>query len=361
MKKKIIIINGILLFVFVCFISFSFLPTNAAEIDQSKEKYVAAKSGLNLRSGPGKISKVITLIPFGAMVTIEKSEGNEIFLDGRYGKWVNVKHGNKTGWVFSGFLCDFKPDTAIKTIDEYYRKSLRGYENNSEHPYEYDGVIIKNILDNYVVLDVLKYPFGEQPRSDAVWRYDVKQKKFLMVFDKGGRDRIHILYLDKDKYPDLLVDGSCCMSMILDFYLGSGNGFILVDGFSRYDSYSSYALGSCADMEVACDERGYDDQTEDATISFHRFNCSKRKFEKYAESKLIESNGIIVSIDLNNVSVVIRDNEYSKGVSYKFYKSFESGWQADDLKKRNLQNGDNVSFGYVTIEGKKIILRISKK
>ena len=99
MKKKNLIVSATA--VLICFISFLVLSTHNVYAAESNEKYVAAKSGINLRSDAGKSSKVITLIPFGSKVTVEKSEGNEIFLDGRYGKWVNVKYGDKTGWVFS--------------------------------------------------------------------------------------------------------------------------------------------------------------------------------------------------------------------------------------------------------------------
>ena len=115
MKKK-ILTNAIIT---ICFISLLVLSTHSVDAASGDEKYVAAKSGLNLRSGPDKSSKVITLIPLGAKVTINKYDGDEIFLDEKYGKWANVKYGAKTGWVFSGYLCDFRPDAVIKAAANY--------------------------------------------------------------------------------------------------------------------------------------------------------------------------------------------------------------------------------------------------
>ena len=166
MKKKIILVSsaaataivltGLILFLLLVNV------THEEEIIETGDKYIAAKSGLNLRSGLNKSSKVIITIPFGAMVTVEKSEGGEIFLDGGYGKWVNVKFGNKTGWVFSGFLCDFEPNAAIKVVADFYRDKYRK-DKLSDHSDYYYGLLanfkdneasIKNIINNYIVLEI---------------------------------------------------------------------------------------------------------------------------------------------------------------------------------------------------------------
>jgi len=136
MKKKIILISSVTVITAAGLILFLVLsksktyeekeiPGIIQDTIKPNDKFVAAKSGLNLRSDSDKSSKIITLIPFGTKVAIEKSDGNEIFLDGRYGKWVNVKFANKIGWVFSGFLCDFKPDTVIKPAAAFYRDKYR--------------------------------------------------------------------------------------------------------------------------------------------------------------------------------------------------------------------------------------------
>ena len=129
----------------------------------------------------------MTLIPFGAKVTIEKSEGNEIFLDGRYGKWVNVKYGNNKGWVFSGFLCNFKPDIVIKPVADFYREKYRKeYKSLEEYKwfgsFEDSEVTIKNIIDNYIVLNIPMPSLNEDWKGDVVWGYEGNKNFFLKSF-----------------------------------------------------------------------------------------------------------------------------------------------------------------------------------
>jgi len=79
MNKKIILIgSAIVLSGIILFLILSNNTINATEIIESKDKYAAATTGLNLRLGPDKSSKLISVIPFGTKVTIEKSEGDEI-------------------------------------------------------------------------------------------------------------------------------------------------------------------------------------------------------------------------------------------------------------------------------------------
>ena len=375
--KKIILISSISI-VLVCFISFLILSTHGVNAAGGEDKYVAAKSGINFRSGPDKSSKVITTILFGSKVTIEKSEGNEIFLDGAYGKWVNVKFGNKTGWVFSGFLCDFKPDTIIKPAADFYRNELSIYSKGDwpSHYKEFSHfkdskVSIEYIIDNYIVLQV---PFfitdGELWESYVVWKYDAKQKNFFEVYSKGGFNTTHLLYLDNDKYLDLVVEYECCSIISLEIFLGSENGFIkvydlpdeLMGGVFFY-----LMVGHCGDTEFASSNIDGPEETGNEAMYHFRFNCDKSKVEKYAESKIIKSSGIITSIDWENMSIAIKDNIDLKGEAYKFsdmYKYYDKnsvfGKHIESLKK-DLQKGKDVSFSYETIDGKKIILDIRIK
>ena len=356
--KKIILISSISI-VLVCFISFLILSTHSVNAAGGEEKYVAAKSGINLRSGPTKSSSVVTLIPFGSRVTIEKSEGNEIFLDERYGKWVNVKFGNKTGWVFSGFLCDFKPDAIIKIAADYYRDEYR----NSTLPKEFtnfkdSAVSIESILDNFIILKVPTTDgvSGEMERNNVVWGYDGKEKKFFEVHNVGRWNILHLLYLDKDKYPDMVVVHGCCNSIYVDIFLGRQNGFSKIfGGYSNDDWYMT--IGSCGDMEFAYTNINYNEKTDDRTISFFRFNCNNGAVEQYGESKVFETEGIISSIDLKKMSIELIDKKDSKERSYKIYKPYAS---EDGESLNNLQMGDNVSFSYASIDGKRIVFSIQK-
>jgi len=381
MNKKLTLISGISVFALFCSVLFSVPLKNtvaAEEIDGSKEKYIAAKSGLNLRSDPGKSSKIVTLIPFGSKVSVEKSDGNEIFLDGRYGKWVNIKFGDKTGWVFSGFLCDFEPDTVIKIVNNYYKEQCKksygalkfGDKEYCAFLFENNKVFIKDILDNYIVIEVPVFPAGETPANDVVWRYDAKKKRIFKVYDELSRGPKYLFYLDNDKYPDLVVGGSCCSSMAVDFYLGSENGFTKVADFAGWEDHSYYTFGLCGDTEIACSERNDNYETEEikyTPVFYYRFNCDKRKFEKYAESKMVYLAGVVKSVDWGNMSVVIKNKEDGKDTSYKFsnkYKFYDKthyfGEHIESLKK-NLRTGKDVSISYVVINGEKMIEYIDLK
>jgi len=370
MKKKILLIGGV--FVLFCFITFLVLlkdSVSGAEIEVSKDKYIAAKSGLNLRSEPGKSSKIVSSIPFGSKVTVEKSDGDEIFLDGRYGKWVNVKYDNKTGWVFGGFLCDFKPDKIIKPAADFYRSKYRdkfckGAKDctdefaNELANFPDDYVYVDNIIDNYIHL---KIPTSVRNEAnllhpiDVVWRYDVKQNKFFEVYNFGYRDsNSHFFYLDNDKYPDMVVQFSWYDNSGIHIFLGSENGFTKVYKDSC-NSYHGYYLteGSCGNMRFVCSFKS----SKDETMYFFRYNCNKKKAEKYAESKITRSDGIITSIDLKNMSVFIKGDDDLKSTPFKFSsKRFSSD---EDIKYlKNFKTNDEVSFSYETVGGKQMILDI---
>ncbi|MCL1833185.1 MAG: hypothetical protein FWG49_01660, partial [Leptospirales bacterium] len=124
-----------------------------------------------------------------------------------------------------------------------------------------------------------------------------------------------------------------------------------------YYKYFHLAVGHCGDTEFIC-SKSYED--EEALYIF-RFNCNKRNVEKYAESRVAKSDGIIISVDLKNMSIVIKDKKDSKDMSYKFYKSYASSYEAESLKKENFKKGDNVNFEYATIDGEKIIIGIWRK
>ncbi|MCL2154812.1 MAG: SH3 domain-containing protein [Leptospirales bacterium] len=369
--KKEILISSISVVALFCFISLLILSTHSVNAADGDEKYVAAKSGINLRSGAGKSSSAITLIPFGSKVTIEKSEDNEIFLDGRYGKWVNVKFGTKAGWVFSGFLCDFKPDTVIKPAADYYRSKYKDKYAKSANACESelikfgdDQVYIKNIIDNYIHLQVPTTCGDEVMFGDVVWRYDIKQKKFLEVKNFGyygySGTSSNFFHLDNDKYPDFVVQGGMGQDYGIHVFLGTENGFKEV-----YDSkgdcntfHGNYLTeDSCGKMKFVC-SKTYD-QSEGGvnTMYFFRFNCDKKKVEKYAESKITGSDGVIKSIDFKNMTVVINEYHNSKDASFKFSdKRFTTDGHFKYLK--TFKKNDGVSIYYETVNGKKMILDI---
>ncbi|MCL2025218.1 MAG: SH3 domain-containing protein [Leptospirales bacterium] len=363
--KKIILTNIISLILF-CLV-LSVLPTHSATSAETGEKYVAAKSGLNLRSEPGKSSKVITLIPFGSRVVIEKSDGDEIFLDGRYGKWVNVKFGSRTGWVFSGFLCDFEPATIIKPAADYFKEPCRKdewcVESKEYKNFKDSDITIVNIIDNYIVLKIPHVDYDGSRSINVVWRYDLKQKKFLAELSGGY---IVFLYLDNDKYPDFVAVNEGHGGESMQIFLGSENELIRI--YNSRDYYAGYflydmSIGPCGGTKFACRNWPENEETNNKTVKYFRFNCDKRKIEEYAESVINWSEGIITSIDWKNMSIVIKDKKSLRDTSYKFsdtYKSDNIFYYAEYIErlKKKLQKNKGARFFYVTIKNQRIIYDI---
>ena len=368
MRKKIILISCIGAFVLVCFIAFWVISENITpeEIIETGDKYVAAKSGLNLRAGPDKSSKVIITIPFGAKVTIEKTEGDKIFLDESYGRWVNVKYGNKTGWIFSGFLCDFNPDTIIKVVADYYDKYNKETCNSTDEfsvCYEVSKVSIKNIIDNYIVLQIPRSDYEFNMIIDILWRYDSKQKNFFEESDIGLYTIINLFYLDNDKYPDLVVEHMWDGLEAIEIFLGSKKGFknIFDWGDNCHRPPRELNIGSCEDMEFACEKISH--KTDNKTIQYFRFNCDKRKVIKYKETLITKAEGYVLSIDWKNLTIIIKDYKDSENAILKiperynsYHKESFGGLYIEYLKK--LKENNAVSFSYKIIDGKKIVTEI---
>ena len=358
MKKK-FLIGGISILAVVCFISLLVFPTHSVNAEESDAKYVATKSGLNLRSAPNKSSKVLVLIPFGGKITVVKSDSKEIFLDGRYGKWVNVKYGNQKGWVFDGFLCSFKPDTIIKVAADHYRERYKGSGRSKEFTdFKDSAVSIENIIGDYIVLRV---PTSDGVSSDidsggVLWKYDAWHKNFFEAHEIKQANATYLFHLNKDPYPDMIISYGCCNSVYIDVYLGSAYGFrSILSGYGNGFFY--YTAGLCGDTEILY---GYSETYEDKNevLSFYKFNCNSDSLEHIGESKIIESEGYIISFDPEKLSLVIKGKKDSKDKSYRLYKPYAKEYPE---KIKQLQAGDGVSFKYGTLEdGKRIIIHIEK-
>ena len=193
---------------------------------------------------------------------------------------------------------------------------------------------------------------------DVVWKYDVKQKKFFEVKkfeDYGGNS--NFFHIDNDKYPDFVVFNT---SGDIHIFLGTENGLKeIYDSNNDCNTYHDRYLteGLCEKMKFVC-SKTYDQREGGVnTMYFFRFNCDKGKVEKYAESKIALSDGIIKSIDFKNMTVVINQYQDSKDMSFGFSnKRFSTD---EDIKYlKNFKKGDGVSIYYETINDKKMILAI---
>jgi uncharacterized protein YgiM (DUF1202 family) len=73
-----------------------------AKSDESKA-VVIAKSGLSMREEPESTSKMVTLLPANALVSIVE-KGSEVTIKGKKAPWYKVKYGKKEGWAFGAYL-----------------------------------------------------------------------------------------------------------------------------------------------------------------------------------------------------------------------------------------------------------------
>ncbi len=81
--------------------------TNTApstETKASKDVYVTAEDGLNMREKPDKSAKVLAVIPFGTKLSVLEQQTG----------WDKVEYNGQQGWIVSDYVSETKPE-ALKT------------------------------------------------------------------------------------------------------------------------------------------------------------------------------------------------------------------------------------------------------
>lgn len=73
-----------------------------------KSRFVSATGGLRMRDKPDTTGNKLGTIPTGTKVDLLEETGKDMTIAGATGKWSKVKWGDKTGWVFGGFLAEMK-------------------------------------------------------------------------------------------------------------------------------------------------------------------------------------------------------------------------------------------------------------
>jgi len=259
-------------------------------------KYISAPKGLNLRESADKQSKSVSILPFGTEIKVIKIDGNEIFLDDRYGQWMNVEASGKIGWVFSGFASDFEPKSIQHTVANYYREKYKKLKNNLKeaNPEMYkeytefkdDEVNIVMILDNYVLLTIPTNEGGgvAKENGNVVWKYSSNEKQFKEVFFNEQSAKAILFYLNDDKFPDLIAKWGCCDSGERHIYFGTPEGLvehkkISCDGYDDDENYPE-KIGRCGDTDFAC----YDGKKQ--MKYYYKFNCSTNTLEIVKEKEI---------------------------------------------------------------------------
>lgn len=90
---------------------------------QNNAKYVAIKTGANMRDKPDVSGKVIEKIPYATKITLleDNEQEKSIKTENLNGYWRKVKYNNKTGYIVDSYLFPVPPPKAnTKTIKDYF-------------------------------------------------------------------------------------------------------------------------------------------------------------------------------------------------------------------------------------------------
>ena len=80
--------------------------------DFKKIMYINSPNGLRVRNSPSISGDIIDLLEFLTKVEVINEDNNFIYIDGIFGKWVNIGYPVE-GWVFNGYLSE------IMVIDDF--------------------------------------------------------------------------------------------------------------------------------------------------------------------------------------------------------------------------------------------------
>lgn len=79
---------------------------NKAQTNSSSQfvKLVMADGGLNIRETPRLDGKIVFLIPKYSLLDMIETVGEEVTVKDKKGKWMNVRFGDKSGYVYGAYL-----------------------------------------------------------------------------------------------------------------------------------------------------------------------------------------------------------------------------------------------------------------
>ena len=82
---------------------------------------VVAPSGLHLRHAPSMDAPIITTMPYGSTVILQKFDTSSTLerVEWTDGSWIQVEYDGKIGWTFDGFLTTYEvPNHELATVYE---------------------------------------------------------------------------------------------------------------------------------------------------------------------------------------------------------------------------------------------------
>lgn len=131
----------------------------AAGLQAQSERFVAAASGLNLRSAAGTGGEVLLKIPFGAKVQLLPDHEQTPYESQELTSyWQKVSYQGKSGYVVNAYISRIAPPKASETLEAYlartttkagelhYQNSSDDNESDAEFYYRSDRVLYSNFI-----------------------------------------------------------------------------------------------------------------------------------------------------------------------------------------------------------------------
>ncbi len=311
------------------------IDSNVSSIDEVPYRayfLATAHKGLLFRIKPDISSKAIGILPFGTKGRILKNTNTKEVIGGKEGIWLNVEHGKKNGWIFSGFtymsdLVDFS-DTVMA---ENYDLSSKNFMN-PEQAYEIDGNRVfdkekfklidskKFIQGNYEItqnrLDELNGCKGEF--NQIILKNSITEKEYL--FNSARNEELEKNTTPFEEILMLFDECRCCC--------GGGHTYmyLMIDSGVYRIGYEPNRKGV-----IKC-ERSYDGGLSYNFQRENRYNVADKIVYTHIKGpKCLESLHRIDNPILEEIFVIIKINPrfpeifrfYNQGIPAKYRDEWE--------------------------------------
>ncbi|TGL58151.1 SH3 domain-containing protein [Leptospira ognonensis] len=102
---------------------------------------VLSEKGLNLRESSSPDGKKLTLVPYGASITVVGLHPDATFTtEGISGRWVEILYKSYKGFVFDGYLSAFAaPQKGCRSFKEYLSKAVGPGKKETVAAGDYEG------------------------------------------------------------------------------------------------------------------------------------------------------------------------------------------------------------------------------
>ena len=232
------------------FIVFSLILTLFTGLNAEESvMFVAAPSGINVRSEPNVKSRSLGLLNFGEKNGV-LAYGPEEVIDNIKSRWIKIRSEKGEGWVFGGFLRNYDVNTLKTFSAAYFRKYFsEKYESEIKMRNEFmkgDRFIsLKEFDEKYAphirltkmeekdvkIVSSFEKLFLIETPSFMVYMPGVVRRKSLWLYGNNGWTLINefvstlnIMY-DGTEYPGLVIRSSETTYATVSLFLYDGSAY----------------------------------------------------------------------------------------------------------------------------------------